>query len=130
MWWRFRFVTCANCTNTKSAFFFTFNFNKMKKYESFKMKKYEILKHIGEGSFGQVYKARKRSDGEIVAFKMIRKVYWLYETQERFINNLSCFMTSTLICLLYSVADHTKSSRVCVRSARFNVICSIQISYR
>ncbi|KAL0108045.1 hypothetical protein PUN28_014954 [Cardiocondyla obscurior] len=45
----------------------------MKKYESFKMKKYEILKHIGEGSFGQVYKARKRSDGEIVAFKMIRK---------------------------------------------------------
>ncbi|XP_024870145.1 serine/threonine-protein kinase fused isoform X1 [Temnothorax curvispinosus] len=49
------------------------HFNKMKKYESFKMKKYEILKHIGEGSFGQVYKARKRSDGEIVAFKMIRK---------------------------------------------------------
>lgn len=46
----------------------------MKKYENFKMKKYEILKHIGEGSFGQVYKARKRSDGEIVAFKMIRKV--------------------------------------------------------
>ncbi|XP_050452311.1 serine/threonine-protein kinase fused isoform X2 [Cataglyphis hispanica] len=45
----------------------------MKKYESFKMKKYEILKHIGEGSFGQVYKAKKRSDGEIVAFKMIRK---------------------------------------------------------
>ncbi|XP_020284918.1 serine/threonine-protein kinase fused isoform X2 [Pseudomyrmex gracilis] len=45
----------------------------MKKYENFKMKKYEILKHIGEGSFGQVYKARKRSDGEIVAFKMIRK---------------------------------------------------------
>lgn len=53
----------------------------MKKYESFKMKKYEILKHIGEGSFGQVYKARKRSDGEIVAFKMIRKVHWL-QTRE------------------------------------------------
>lgn len=46
----------------------------MKKYESSKMKKYEILKQIGEGSFGQVYKAKKRSDGEIVAFKMIRKV--------------------------------------------------------
>ncbi|EZA54125.1 hypothetical protein DMN91_001117 [Ooceraea biroi] len=45
----------------------------MKRYESFKMKKYEILKQIGEGSFGQVYKAKKRSDGEIVAFKMIRK---------------------------------------------------------
>ncbi|XP_012521501.1 serine/threonine-protein kinase fused isoform X2 [Monomorium pharaonis] len=45
----------------------------MKKSQNLKMKKYEILKHIGEGSFGQVYKARKRSDGEIVAFKMIRK---------------------------------------------------------
>jgi len=38
------------------------------------MQKYEILKHIGEGSFGQVYKAKRRSDNEIVAFKMIRKV--------------------------------------------------------
>lgn len=38
------------------------------------MKKYEILKQIGEGSFGQVYKAKKRSDGEFVAFKVIRKV--------------------------------------------------------
>ncbi|XP_039310697.1 serine/threonine-protein kinase fused isoform X1 [Solenopsis invicta] len=45
----------------------------MKKSQNLKVKKYEILKHIGEGSFGQVYKARKRSDGEIVAFKMIRK---------------------------------------------------------
>ncbi|XP_032673839.1 serine/threonine-protein kinase fused [Odontomachus brunneus] len=40
---------------------------------SFNMKKYEILKQIGEGSFGQVYKAKKRLDGEIVAFKVIRK---------------------------------------------------------
>ncbi|XP_029177902.1 serine/threonine-protein kinase fused [Nylanderia fulva] len=45
----------------------------MKKYENFKIGKYEILKQIGEGSFGQVYKAKKRSDGEIVAFKMIKK---------------------------------------------------------
>lgn len=38
------------------------------------MEKYEVLKQVGEGSFGQVYKAKKRSDGEIVAFKVIRKV--------------------------------------------------------
>ncbi|XP_016919929.1 serine/threonine-protein kinase fused isoform X2 [Apis cerana] len=37
------------------------------------MEKYEVLKQVGEGSFGQVYKAKKRSDGEIVAFKVIRK---------------------------------------------------------
>lgn len=38
------------------------------------MDKYEILGQVGEGSFGQVYRARKRSVGEIVAFKVIRKV--------------------------------------------------------
>ncbi|OAD52304.1 Serine/threonine-protein kinase 36 [Eufriesea mexicana] len=37
------------------------------------MEKYEVLRQVGEGSFGQVYKAKKRSDGEIVAFKVIRK---------------------------------------------------------
>lgn len=38
------------------------------------MDKYEVLRQVGEGSFGQVYKAKKRYDGEIVAFKVIRKV--------------------------------------------------------
>ena len=38
------------------------------------MEKYEVLGQVGEGSFGQVYKAKKRCDGEIVAFKVIRKV--------------------------------------------------------
>lgn len=33
-----------------------------------------ILKKVGEGSFGKVYKARKLSDGEIVAYKVIQKV--------------------------------------------------------
>ncbi|XP_043469226.1 serine/threonine-protein kinase fused isoform X2 [Leptopilina heterotoma] len=37
------------------------------------MEKYEVLCQIGEGSFGQVYKAKKRSNGDIVAFKVIRK---------------------------------------------------------
>ncbi|XP_033220643.1 serine/threonine-protein kinase fused isoform X2 [Belonocnema kinseyi] len=37
------------------------------------MEKYEVLGQVGEGSFGQVYKAKKRSDGDIVAFKVIRK---------------------------------------------------------
>lgn len=41
---------------------------------NFNMKKYELLNPIGEGSFGQVYKAKKRVDGEIVAFKVIQKV--------------------------------------------------------
>ena len=38
------------------------------------MEKYEVLGQVGEGSFGQVYKAKTRSDGDIVAFKVIRKV--------------------------------------------------------
>ncbi|XP_051157218.1 serine/threonine-protein kinase fused [Leptopilina boulardi] len=37
------------------------------------MEKYEVLCQIGEGSFGQVYKAKKRANGDIVAFKVIRK---------------------------------------------------------
>ncbi|XP_046478154.1 serine/threonine-protein kinase fused isoform X1 [Neodiprion pinetum] len=37
------------------------------------MEKYEVLGQVGEGSFGQVYKAKKRADGEVVAFKVIRK---------------------------------------------------------
>lgn len=38
------------------------------------MDKYEVLGQVGEGSFGQVYKAKKRANGDIVAFKVIRKV--------------------------------------------------------
>lgn len=63
------------------------------------MEKYEVLKQVGEGSFGQVYKAKKRSDGEIVAFKVIRKVKKnihgrLYRYRYQFIVNLMLHILS------------------------------------
>ena len=38
-----------------------------------KLELYKIEEKVGEGSFGQVYRARRRLDGEIVGFKVIRK---------------------------------------------------------
>ncbi|XP_011300431.1 serine/threonine-protein kinase fused [Fopius arisanus] len=38
------------------------------------MEKYIRLYQVGEGSFGQVFKGKKCSDGEIVAIKIIRKI--------------------------------------------------------
>lgn len=63
------------------------------------MKKYEILRHIGEGSFGQVYKAKRRSDGEIVAFKMIRKV--CARPRDRGRSKIINIVNSSLFSLLY-----------------------------
>lgn len=41
------------------------------------MDKYYILHQIGEGSFGKVYKGRKKQSGQIVALKFISKRYYL-----------------------------------------------------
>lgn len=37
------------------------------------MDKYQIIEHIGEGSFGKVYKARRKNTGFTVAMKFIAK---------------------------------------------------------
>ena len=37
------------------------------------MDKYIVLEHIGEGSFGKVYKARRKNTGFTVAMKFITK---------------------------------------------------------
>jgi fused-like protein len=37
------------------------------------MEQYIVLEHIGEGSFGKVYKARRRNTGFTVAMKFITK---------------------------------------------------------
>jgi serine/threonine protein kinase len=39
------------------------------------MDKYEVIKLLGEGSFGRVYKAKIVSDGSFVALKVISKVF-------------------------------------------------------
>lgn len=37
------------------------------------MENYVVLEHIGEGSFGKVYKARRKNTGFTVAMKLIQK---------------------------------------------------------
>jgi fused-like protein len=37
------------------------------------MEKYHIIHPIGEGSFGKVYKGRRKQSGQIVALKFIAK---------------------------------------------------------
>lgn len=37
------------------------------------MENYVDLKSIGEGSFGQVFRARRKNTGQVVAIKFIKK---------------------------------------------------------
>lgn len=38
------------------------------------MERYDRIKKVGEGSFGKVFKARRKCDGAIVAYKVTEKV--------------------------------------------------------
>ena len=38
-------------------------------------KDFEILELIGEGSFGQVFKVKKKDNGQILALKVMKKQY-------------------------------------------------------
>lgn len=38
------------------------------------MNRFSVISLIGEGSFGRVYKANRKTDNEIVAIKIITKV--------------------------------------------------------
>lgn len=40
-----------------------------------KFKDFEILEMIGEGSFGRVFKVKKRDSGQILAMKAMKKQY-------------------------------------------------------
>jgi serine/threonine protein kinase len=38
------------------------------------MEKYDVIKQIGEGSFGKVFRAKRIQDGNFVALKFVPKV--------------------------------------------------------
>ena len=43
------------------------------------MEKYEIIRNVGDGSFGSVTKARNKTTGEIVAIKKMKKTFYSWE---------------------------------------------------
>jgi len=47
-------------------------------------KDFEILKVIGEGSFGRVYKGRKKDSGEVIALKVMKKQYLINNNQVKY----------------------------------------------
>lgn len=53
------------------------------------MEKYEVLRLVGEGSFGRVFQAKQRLDAKTVALKVISKVS--ITKTNCFIINIICF---------------------------------------
>lgn len=51
------------------------------------MENYEILGMVGEGSFGRVYKAKRKENNETVAVKVIRKVNRPLNSDDRIVFN-------------------------------------------
>ena len=47
-------------------------------------KDFEILEVIGEGSFGRVFKARKKDNGQILALKVMKKQYLISNHQIKY----------------------------------------------
>ena len=43
------------------------------------MEKYKILKTIGDGTYGSVFKAQNLTTGEIVAIKHMKKSYYKWD---------------------------------------------------
>ena len=49
-----------------------------------KFSDFEILKVIGEGSFGRVYKGKKKDTGEIFALKVMKKTDLIHNNQVKY----------------------------------------------
>lgn len=47
-------------------------------------KDFEILEMIGEGSFGRVFKVKRKSNGELLAMKAMKKSYLIMNNQIKY----------------------------------------------
>lgn len=47
-------------------------------------KDFDILEVIGEGSFGRVYKCKKRDSGQLLALKVMKKQYLISNHQIKY----------------------------------------------
>lgn len=95
------------------------------------LEKYELLKEIGGGSYGKVFKAKEKLTGRKLAVKLISKVRKLF--------NCSLFVYSVLKWTLFSGSffrNHNhrnvneKIKRSLSKNAKFIVRCGIHTSYK